>query len=99
MVQLKDELKKAKEKNVELQEESRMHRNRLAKKIYEVEGLLYETRKSLRRGFPLSLHVLNLYCQNKTLQARNKVLKERLHLKERKNDRRGLDLLAQEALG
>jgi len=42
---LENELKKAKNDNAELRVESRMHRNSLAKKIHEVEGLLHDTRK------------------------------------------------------
>ena len=62
--------------SLQLQTESRMNRSSLAKYIYEIEGLLHNTRQMLKRVKPLRPQLLSLYQQNKTLRGKNKVLME-----------------------
>lgn len=67
--QLRSQLEKTIELNARIREESGRCRGQLAKGIHEVEGLLYDTKRSQKRGFPLRKQVQNLYRKNKEIRA------------------------------
>jgi len=75
-------MKIVQEKYLKIQAEDKKHRGDLAKEIYKIEPLLYDTRCRLKRIKPLRKQLENMYKQNLILRTKIR------ELNKKRNERR-----------
>jgi hypothetical protein len=88
---LRKQLKEAQDVIVQRREENRQIKIKIEEDLDLCEGALENNKRMVKRSLPLQKLVKNLYIQNKTLHAKDRLRKEQT---EKKN----MDLLAQVAV-
>jgi precorrin-2 methylase len=88
---LRKQLKEAQVVIVQLREENKQMKRKIAEHLDLCEGALENNKRMVKRSLPLHRQVKNLYRQNKTLQEKDRLRKEQ-------TAKKNLDLLAQVAV-